>query len=729
MDLFRYIIRFLFKIRWYLIILPMIALIVAWFMTRHMERIFDTNTTIYTSMITGYNIEGGTGSAGGNAQTNMANLMLIITTDNTIHEVSLRLFARCMMYGNPNKDNNYISAEHFRQLNASVPADVKALINRNNESQTYANLKAYEKPSQDNYLFGILNYHPYFGINNITSRLKVLQLEKSDIIDIGYSANDAGIAYNTLDILNEAFARQYQQIRFGETSNVIKYFEKEVARLFRILSNAEDDLIRYNISKKIINYEEQTKQLTVLEAQQQNFRNDQLMNYTTSKALLDYLERQLGNRAQIIRSNQDFTNQVRDISRLQSRISNLRLMSSEGGSRDTDAEAQEELAKAQRELKAATSRVTELTKDIEASTYSTETGVKANDMLNRWLEQLLLLEKTKAEMTATDIMRSDLEKQYLFYAPIGATIDRKDRHIAFIEGNYMEMLKNLNAARMRQRNLQMSTATLRVLNPPMFPLSAQPTNRLMILLGAFMLTFIMTAVWFFIIELLDRTLRDRMRSERITQVPVMGCYPKESNLRYRRFNKTIADMAMKQLSKALLPHFQEGQQNVLNLISTDTGNGKSFLAQELENYWISIGLQVRRLTYDEDFLAEDSRFILARDIKDLCPDILPDEIAIIEYPNLDDNSISPALLNMGTVNLMVTRANRTWKDVDQKALKEVQSMLTDEHKNSLYMYLTEASRYAVEEFVGQLPPYTKFNNFVYRISQLGLTATENEHAK
>ena len=727
MDLFRYIVRFLYKIRWYLIILPMIALVIAWFSTRDMERVYDTNTTIYTGMITGYNIEGGTGTAGGNSQTNITNLMLIITTDNTIHEVALRLFARCMMYGNTNKDNNYISAEHFRQLSATVPADVKALINHNSESQTYANLKAYEKPSQDNFLFGLLNYHPYFGINNITSRLKVLQLNNSDIIDIGYSANDAGIAYNTLDILNEVFARQYQQIRFGETNNVIKFFEKEVARLYRILSNAEDDLIRYNISKRIINYGEQTKQLTMLEAQQQNFRNDQLMNYTTAKALLDYLERQLGNRAQIIRSNQEFTNQVRDISRIQSRISNLRLMSSEGGGRDS--ESQEELAKAQRDLQVATSRVSELTKDIEASTYSTETGVKANDMLSRWLEQLLLLEKTKAEMTATDIMKSNLDRQYLFYAPIGATLDRKDRHIGFIEGNYMEMLKALNAARLRQRNLQMSTASLRVLNPPMFPLNAQPTNRLMILLGAFMLTFMLTARWFLIVELLDRTLRDRMRSERITKIPVMGCYPKESNLRYRRFNKTIADMAMKQLSKALLPHFKEGQQNVLNLLSTDTGNGKSYLAQELENYWISIGLQVRRLTYDEDFLAEDSRFIMARGIKDLCPDILPDEIAIIEYPNLDENSISPALLNMGTVNLMVTRANRTWKDVDQKALNEVQAMLDEEHKDTLFMYLTEASRYAVEEFVGQLPPYTRFNNFVYRISQLGLTATENEHAK
>ena len=184
MDLFRYIVRFLYKIRWYLVILPLIALIVAWFMTRHMERVYDTNTTIYTGMITGYNIEGGTGVAGGNSQTNIQNLMLIITTENTIHEVSLRLFARCMMYGNPNKDNNYISAEHFRQLNAQVPADVKALINHNSESATYANLKAYEKPSQDNYIFGLLNYHPYFGINNITSRLKVLQLQKSDIIDI-----------------------------------------------------------------------------------------------------------------------------------------------------------------------------------------------------------------------------------------------------------------------------------------------------------------------------------------------------------------------------------------------------------------------------------------------------------------------------------------------------------------------------------------------------------------
>ena len=723
MGIFRYIVRFLYKIRWYLVILPVIALIIAWFLTRNMERTYDANTTIYTGMITGYSIEG-LGAGGGNGQTNITNLMLIIQTDNTIHEVALRLFARCMLYGNPNKDNNYIQAEHFRQLSAGVPADVKVLV-QNNEEESYARLKAYEKPSQDNYLYNLLTNHPYFSVSSILSRLKVVRLQSSDIIDIAYSANDPGICYNTLDILNKVFAHQYQQLRYGETLNVIKFFEREVAKLSKVLNAAEQDLIRYNVKHRIINYGEQTKQLTILEMGQQSTENDLRKRQATTDALINFYKRQLGDRQKIIESNQHFTALVRDISRLQSRIANLKLMNSENGGNNT--EAQLELAKAERELAAATDEVKQYTATIEAATYNTETGVRAKDLIDKWLDQLILREQTKAEIGVWEYMRARIDDQYKFYSPLGATLDRKARHIGFIEGNYMEMLKALNAARLRQRNLQMSTATLKQLNPPVFPLNAQPTNRMMILLGAFLLTFFFTALYFFIIEMLDRTLRDRMRSERITKVPVLGCYPRESTMRYRRFNKTISDMALRQLSKALLPNFKQGQQNVLNLLSTDAGNGKSHLAEELENYWLSIGLQVRRLTYDEDFLADDSRYVMAKDIKDLCPDILPSEIAIVEYPNLDENTISTALLNMGTINLMVTRANRTWKDVDQKALKELEARL--ENKDSLYMYLTEAQRYAVEEFVGQLPPYTRFNNFVYRISQLGLTAVENNRAK
>ena len=431
MDIFRYIVRFLYKIRWYLAILPLIAMIVAWFATRNMERIYDAKTTIYTGMITGYNIEGGTGTAGGNQQTNITNLMLIIQTDNTIHEVALRLFARCMMYGNKNKDNNFITAEHFRQLDASVPAEVKALINHNSEQETYRNLKAYEKPTQDNFLFGLLNYHQYFGISEITSRLKVLQLEQSDIIDISYSANDPGVCYNTIDILNEVFARQYRDLRYGETLNVIKFFEKEVARLYKVLTEAENDLIKYNVKHRIINYGEQTKVLSGMEGQQQLKDNELRMNIATTEALIAYLKRQLGDRAKIIESNQNYTNLVRDITRLQSRIANLKLMSSENGGANN--EAQVELAKAERQLNETTKKVKELSHSLEASNFSTDTGVKSTDLIDKWLEQVLLLEQTKAELGAQDIMKENINSQFLFFSPIGATLSRKDRHIGFIE--------------------------------------------------------------------------------------------------------------------------------------------------------------------------------------------------------------------------------------------------------------------------------------------------------
>ena len=146
MDIFRYIVRFLYRIRWYLAILPLIALVIAWFLTKDMERQYDTNTTIYTGMITGYNIEGGSGIAGGNSQTNINNLMLIITTDNTLHEVSLRLFARCMMYGNENKDNNYISAEHFKQLRFLLRLrDLSTEIVKLRHTQTCALMKSLHK--------------------------------------------------------------------------------------------------------------------------------------------------------------------------------------------------------------------------------------------------------------------------------------------------------------------------------------------------------------------------------------------------------------------------------------------------------------------------------------------------------------------------------------------------------------------------------------------------------
>lgn len=67
MEYFRFIVRFLYRIRWYLAIIPMIALIIAWLMTGNLSKDYTVKTTIYTGIISGYNIETGTSVSAANS--------------------------------------------------------------------------------------------------------------------------------------------------------------------------------------------------------------------------------------------------------------------------------------------------------------------------------------------------------------------------------------------------------------------------------------------------------------------------------------------------------------------------------------------------------------------------------------------------------------------------------------------------------------------------------------
>ncbi|WP_455664216.1 GumC family protein [Phocaeicola sp.] len=711
MELFKYIVKFLYRIRWWMVILPCIAGIIAWFLTRNLEKTYDVKTTIFTGIISGYNVDA---TDTRNAGVHLSNLMNIITTERTLKIVSLKLLARCLVYGDAERNTSYISAIHYQQLVGGVPRELQALIDKQNEEKTYDNLVAFERPSINNFIYQLLNYtHPYFSVPLLSQNIKVGRLGTSDMIEIAYSANDPGIAYNTLEILNEEFVKQYHDLRYGETDNVIKFFQEELARLGKMLTAAEDSLIDYNIEHRIINYEEQTKQVAGMDANYQMMDNDLLINYSTSKALIDFYEYKLGDVAKLIRTNNEFMNKLQQMSKLNTQISTMEITPDENN--------QKKLEEQKGMLSNAEESISELALQLSAEAASTN-NVSYETLINQWLEQIVLAERTKAQMEARDIMREKLNQDFLYFSPIGATLGRKERHIGFVESNYMSTMGALNAAILRQKNLEMTSASLKIMNPPLFPLTSSPTNARMIILSSMLGTLLFIIGYFLIIEILDRTLRDKIRAERITGGKVIGAYPKESKLRYRRYNKAIDEMATKQLSSSLLPYLNANKQRVINLLSTEEKDGKTHIAQILELYWSSIGLNVRRITYDEDFLSEDSQYVQASNLKDLCPDLEPDEIVIMEYPVLKSNPLPPALLNEASVNLMIVRANRTWKNTDQamyerllkRKLKEVPFLF----------YLTQADRNAVEDFTGQLPPYTNFKNLEYRLFQLGLTAVE-----
>ena len=110
MELFKYIVKFIYRIRWWMVIFPCIAGIIAWFLTRNLEKTYDVKTTIFTGIISGYNVDA---TDTRNATVHMSNLMNIITTERTLKIVSLKLLARCLVYGDAERNTSYISAIHY----------------------------------------------------------------------------------------------------------------------------------------------------------------------------------------------------------------------------------------------------------------------------------------------------------------------------------------------------------------------------------------------------------------------------------------------------------------------------------------------------------------------------------------------------------------------------------------------------------------------------------------
>ena len=723
MNSLTYILRFVWRIRYWLILGPLlVALIVYFLMGKRPDR-YTATTTIYTGIVSGYDINtvAGTTHQDWNIINNaMDNLMNIITSQATLHDVSMRLYAQDLVHGESDRDNNYMLASNYRTLLDRTPKDVLALVDRTSDSITLRNLLEYEQADHDNHVYGIFRWkHRHYSYEALR-QIKVRRLNNSDMLEISYTNDDPGITYNTLDILNKEFVNQYKLLRFGEINNVIAYFESELARVGNQLRMVEDSLTRYNVDNRVINYGEQTKHIAALERDFELRFQDILLNRDGSQQLIETIEQKIDG-LKTFRNNALFVQKLQEISNLYSRIAASETFEADSVRRNNPQVDQlKELLEMQRKDLASTTQL------ISSQQYTKE-GIAANTIVEQWLEAVLLHAKSDAELKVMEARKRELDKQYGHFSPIGTTIDRKKRNIGFLEQSYLSILQALNEARLRQKGLQMSSATLKVINPPVLPISAEPTKRKLMVIAAFLASMVFILAFFVLLEMLDRTLRNKTRTERITGGKVLGAFPAPPGLGARRYRKEYERIATQFLSNAVFDYFRPQGPNILNLLSTEKGDGKSFLAEHLARHMEESGVKVRLLSWNKDLDIESKEFLLAGRIADFVtaregvPAPSDADVVIVEYPPLSECSVPTALLREASLNLMVARAGRTWKDTDQLLYDKTEAQSAP---TPLLFYLNGASREAVETFTGLLPPFTRLRKLAYKFYQFGFTATE-----
>ena len=230
------IIRTLFRHRWLILVGTAIFTLLVFYYTRHMQGGYDVKATLYTGVASGYNLESDKRTDWATVQNSMDNLISIMQAESTLKRVFLRLFARVLIQGNPDNDNDGVTPSSYNYTynhlkNSPHGPEILKLIDKSSEDKTVANLEAYMRPKKGNYIYEMFYYnHPFYSYNALKN-IKVQRRLTSDLLDISYTSGDPGIAYNTVSILMDEFVEEYRRIRYGETDKVIKYFEEELKRI------------------------------------------------------------------------------------------------------------------------------------------------------------------------------------------------------------------------------------------------------------------------------------------------------------------------------------------------------------------------------------------------------------------------------------------------------------------------------------------------------------------
>ena len=716
MDYILYLLRPLWRVRWWIIIGTLIITTFVYYRAGNAHKTYNVDTTLYTGVISGYGVEDNAIAANwAMAQNAIDNLINIIRSESTLKRVSMRLFSRILVQGDPEKDQNGITSSSYNYVYNHMKGSpdgktLISLIDKTSEENTLKNFQKYEKPDRNNYIYGLFYYqHPYFSYTALQN-IHVDKIGNSDLLRIHYLAGDPGVAYNTITLLMEEFVVEYRLLRYGETNKVISYFKSQLDSIGSELSKHEDDLTQYNVDNRIINYYDETKEVAAInkefELRDQNVR----FAYNSSKAMLAELERQMDSNAKLAIQNTDLIDKLRQASTLTGRITEMETISSSDSNTDQQLQNyKKQLAQTRQELQKISNRYV-------GGKYSKE-GISKTNIVEQWLDQTLRFEQAKAELEIVEKNRKEMDAKYRFFAPVGTTIKRKERLINFSEQNYLANLKSYNDALLRKKNLEMTSSTFKVLSPATYPISHESTNRKKTVMMACVASFIFLVALFLLIELTDRTLRDTIRTRKLTGCPILGSFPylTKSNPIYIQQDK-IATQYLTNSILNFLSDRKEGQPFILNILSIEAGMGKTYLIERLQKLLESKGIKVCTLTDKINFDSASSTYTLAQNISDL--HILQDEdVVIVEYQSLDRISVPTLLLQSASMNLLVVSALKGWKNSDRAILRKLKLQLG----KSPYLYLNKAPRYEVENYTGMLPPYTFIRRLLYRLSQFALT--------
>ena len=688
----------------YVIIIPLVVGAVVFLATKDLPLNYSTFSTVYSGVTSNTGLIVDVVKVDNVAtQNEYNNLMSMLSSSSFYEDISLHLLTQHLLLTKPDKE--IISEAAFNELKLSVPPKVRKLVVKGNYDATLQNLKNYIVQDDKNYIYRLMNYGAkYYSVQAI-STLKSERLTGSDLIKITYECDDPGICYNTVKYATQQFIANYSEFKLSQSNSAIAYFEAKLDEIRKKLDASEQKLLNFNIDNVIINYYEQTEQITTQQEKIEIRLQEVKMEYEASNAVLAKLEAEVEKRYDINLRNTE-------VLRLREQLLyyNKAITAIELHDNSPDKPKLNDFINKRRKLEI---RLQDKVDSLNVFDNKSQ-GIEAQKLLSEWLEAVKNNENYMALYKSMQERLIEFMKQFKRYAPLGAEMKRMEREINVYEREYLSVLHDLGVARQNEKNISMRS-NMKIYDQAKFPINAiPPKTKLYVVIGAlFSLIFYLLVV--FLIELFDSRIKSPSQLKKLIEKDVIAAYsaPSKKNIA-REYIETRATKMIFQKVREI--SFGKDRPVVLQFISNwhdiDAREYALLLANELRKYTFTATILDFKSNASDSVLPDSDSQILRKDNYDmydsynalLQSENINTDFVLCLYPEINAGIASPALLSEGLITIWVFDANSLWTNADKYLLDKVNQIV----RNNDFAILINAEPDNLEEMYGEVPKKRSF---------------------
>lgn len=556
------------KNRLLLITVPLLSVIITYFLVRNLPDSYVSQAQIATGIVdetkqTGLNQEM---LQAQQVVQEFSNLVALMKMKKILDQVSYQLMIHDLESANPFRKPSKLLSNLSQAQRAQAKKELLALYNQN------LSLNLYNKLQKGLYDL-ITSMH--YDSESIKDKIQVFRSGDSDFITVSMESEDPGLSAFAVNTLTSEFIKYYTRAVKTNQVRTTDFLRNLLAQKSDVLFNKMNSLRDYKVKNRVLNLDEQSKQLYAQIIEYDNKRQEAIQNTSSYAGALNEIDRKFEpNERKYIESAMSGINQ--SILTTKNEISAL-----------YDLYYKNDLN--EKYMQSIDSLNIKLEKEINRSSdaYITNPLNTKQALVEQKITLEVQLDISRYSINALERELKNLNAQFDELVPREADVQRLGMDIEIASKEYLDILNKYNESSLSNA----FEVKLNVVQSAMAGL-AQPSKKMLLVLLSGIISAVFCIMIIFIIYFMDNSITTAKELANATQIPVLGSL---TNLKMDALNlndiwlnakNSVANTEFKRQLRSIRYEIEnEVTQKVIVITSIDPGEGKTLLSLSLAFAW------------------------------------------------------------------------------------------------------------------------------------------------